>query len=352
MRRRPENAALGLSQPARLLSVFLAAACQSSSNAMHRRIAAVVSLIGYVAVVGCGTPWDHYRPIGHQDMSLECSPGDDQIVFNATGSGGRDLYVLRLDRPRVTRIAESPEYEVCPSFSPDGQAITYAAGQSGDRADHIFVRSVLGGPPRQLTHATGNDASPRFSPDGTLIVFDRDKTYIWGGLAANWDPGGVICVVRKDGTNERQLTPDDVFAFNPSFAADGKSVIFSTHDGLASVPTDGSKKMRKINSIPGATVSPDGKLIAYTKGRFSPDQKLFVANIDGSSERPVAPTVAACYRPVFNWAGDQLYFLREEWPDGGTGVPKFSLWETAIDGTKTRMIADRGIFDDPLNWIP
>ncbi len=319
---------------------------------MHRRITAVASLIGCVAVVGCGTPWDHNRPIGHQDMSLECSPADDQIVFNATGSGGRDLYVLRLDRPRVTRIAETPEYEVDPSLSPDGQAITYAAGKSGDRADHIFIRPMSGGVPRQLTDADANDGSPQFSPDGRLIVFDRDKTYIWGGLAGNWGPGEVICLVGIDGTGERQVTPDEVVAWNPRFSADGRTIVFSTLDGLASVLTDGSKKMRKINSIHGATVSPDGKLVAYTKGRFSPDQKLFVANLDGSAERPVAPTVAACYRPVFSWKGDRLYFQRVEWPDGPTGVPKFSLWETAIDGTKTRMIADRGIFDDPLSWAP
>jgi hypothetical protein len=47
--------------------------------------------------------------------------------------------------------------------------------------------------PWELTHIDANDTSPRFSPDGRMIVLARDKTYNWGGLVANWEPGGVIC---------------------------------------------------------------------------------------------------------------------------------------------------------------
>jgi hypothetical protein len=47
-----------------------------------------------------------------------------------------------------------------------------------------------------------------------------------------------------------------------------------------------------------------------------------------------------------------LFFLHEEWPDGATGVPKFSLWEIAVDGSLVRILADRGLFDAPLTWKP
>lgn len=321
---------------------------RSRSAPLAALCAAVLSLCG----CPLGSPNEHYRPIGHQDTTIDVSPADDAIVFNANGAGGRDLYLLRLGDLRVTHIAETPQYEVGPSFSPDGRHLVYAAGIPGDRADHIFTRAVGGGPARQLTDADANDSSPRFSPDGSTIVFARDKSYSWGGLAANWDTGGVICLIRSNGANERQLTADGVFAYEPRFSTDGKSVIFSTVDGLASISVDGSDTPKKITGIPGAVRSPDGMLLAYSKGRFSPDLKVYVANADGTSERLITRTIAGCYRPVFNKAGDRLFFFREDWPDGPAGVPKFTIWEAAVDGTALRRITDGRLFDDPLGWTP
>jgi len=98
----------------------------------------------------------------------------------------------------------------------------------GDRGDHIFTIGNDGSAKTQLTYIDANDTSPRFSPDGKTIVFARDKTYTWGGLAANWEPGGVICLINADGTNLRQLTSDEDFAFEPYFSADGTRIEYST----------------------------------------------------------------------------------------------------------------------------
>ena len=219
-------------------------ACQRPNSATSRwRISAVqIAALTALCFTGCifGTPNDHYRRPDFSDSTLDVAPGDDVLVLNANGKGGRDLYLLWLANRHVTRVAETPEYESCPSFSADGKWLVYAAGIPGDRADHIFVRPVADGESRQLTSADANDSSPRFSPDGSTIVFDRDKTYCWGGLAANWGGGEVICVVNSDGTNERQITPDGTLAAHPRFTADGKSIVFSMRNGLAQVPADGS----------------------------------------------------------------------------------------------------------------
>lgn len=193
----------------------------------------------------------HSRPIGHNDISIEISPSDDLLVFNASGSGTRDLYLFRLTDQHVTRVADTTAYEVTPDFSPDGKQIVYAAGLPGDRADHIFIRPVDGGPARQLTHADANDTAPRVSPDGSLVVFARDKTYNWGGLAHNWSDGGVICVVGIDGQDERQLTEDAETAGAPFFSSDGQSILFSDRGGLFSVPVNGSRRAEKVANRPG-----------------------------------------------------------------------------------------------------
>jgi Tol biopolymer transport system component len=307
-----------------------------------------------ICVCGCplGTPRDHYRPPGHQDTTIAVSPKDDALLFNAAGAGGRDLYLLDLAHLTVTRIVETADYETAPEFSPDGRRIVYAAGVPGDRADHIFTVGRDGSSRKQLTHIDANDTSPRFSPDGKMIVFARDKTYTWGGLAANWETGGVICLMDADGENLRQLTSDDEFAFEPYFSADGTRVVYSTVNGMRSMPVDGSAGPQLIAGPAGAVPSHDGKLIAYSKGKYSPDLKIFIASSDGTAERVVTPGVRGCSRPVFTHAGDALYFLREEWPDGPTGVPKFGVWKATVDGAEVRRVADLRLFDEPLSWKP
>ncbi len=44
-------------------------------------------------------------------------------------------------------------------FHTDGKSVVYSAGKPGDRADHIFVRSLDGDTVKQLT---AEDANARF----------------------------------------------------------------------------------------------------------------------------------------------------------------------------------------------
>ena len=277
------------------------------------------------------------------------------LVFNAAGTGDFDLYLFRLDKFGLSRIAGTAEHETAPSFTPDGDSVLYAAGVPGDRADHIFTCALNGTSVTQLTRADANDSSPRVSPDGSLVVFDRDTTYRWGGLAANWDRGGVICVVGIDGTNERQLTPEATIAWEPWFMPDGKTVAYSTPAGVFAVPVDKSSPPRLLADLngPGEVVSSnDGKMLAYTRGRYSGSQELLIANADGTAERRITAKLDAYYRPRFTPNGDRVFFCKEEWPDGPTGSPRFSLWRVDVDGKNLQKVASSRLFDEPLKWRP
>jgi Tol biopolymer transport system component len=327
---------------------------EKENEKMHLRVTPVIALV-MLSVSGCplGSPNDHYRPHGHQDTTIAISPKDDEILFNAAGKGGRDLYILHLSDLKVRRIAETPEYETDASFSPDGSSVVYTAGVPGDRADHIFVMKADGTLKAQLTRSKGNDVEPRFSPDGSMVVFARDKTYNWGGLAANWEGGGVICVVGADGKGERQLTPDDGYAFSPSFTKDGRSVRYSTSDGLFTIPTDRSAVPKKRGPlIPHATYSPDHKTVVFSEGQYSGDCELFLADVELKAKTPITNSDHGCFRPIFTNHGDRVYFLMEEWPKGPSGSPQSSIWTVKIDGTEQKQITDLSMFTAPLTWKP
>jgi Tol biopolymer transport system component len=294
---------------------------------------------------------EHYRPHGHQDTTIDISPSDDAILFNASGTGGRDLYLLRLDTQEIIQITDSPNYEVTPSFSPDSKRIVFAAGVPGDRVDHLFTVGVDGRSLVQLTDIDANDTAPRFSPDGSRIVFARDKTYNWGGMAANWENGGVICMINSDGTGEVQLTSDDVYAYTPSFSVDGKSVTYFTADGQFSIPVERDAIATRIGSAANyADFSADGKQMLFSDGKYSPDYEIFISDVDGSNCRQLTKSKHGCFHGRFSHAGDKIYFLMEEWPQGTTGHPKSRICSINSDGTDLQQITDLSLFDHPVGW--
>jgi Tol biopolymer transport system component len=253
--------------------------------------------------------------------------------------------VFDLTSRKVTRLTDSPDYEVCPAYSPDGKQVVYCAGVPGDRADHVFVHSLIDNSTRQLTTADANDGMPVFSPDGSQIAFARDKTHVWGGLAANWDGSGVICIVNSDGTNERELTGDDVLAYQPQFSPDGKFVSYSTINGRFSIPVDGSGPATPLPGPAEAYTSADGKHLAYTRGRYESDAMLYVSDSDGTNERQLTQ---GGYHAVFGRKNDRFYMLKSTWPDGLTGYPVFRIEEVLIsDGTR-RAVTDWEFLNAPL----
>ncbi len=314
----------------------------------------VLGLLFWVASFLRGCMNEHNRPNLEGD-TFAISPGGDTLVFNGAGEGGRDLYLLELTSRRVTRIAATPDYEVYPAFSPDGKSIVYAASKPGDRADHIFVRSLDGKTVKQLTAENANDRSPVFSPDGCLIAFTRSKKYNWGGLAASWDKG-MLYVMKADGTDIRQLTPDEWYASRPCFTSDGRSIMFAGLDNNWKVAADGSGAPSPLGLSEGEpSYSPDGNSIVFTSGKFAGDRRVFVAKADGS-ERRMLPypggNAEGCSDPTFTPDGKRVIFFVTSWPRGHFGDSKQSLWEVATEGGRPREIAGYALFDDPLRWKP
>lgn len=310
-----------------------------------------ILVLGFL-LLGCDN--SHYRPPGHTDIAFAIAPRGDMLIFSAVGEGGRDLFSLDLKTHLVTRIAATPGYEGDPAVSPDGKSVVYAAGAPGDRADHLFLRSMDGKKVKQLTDEDADDTSPRFSPDGSSIVFVRSKEYIRGAQAASGYTKPRLCVMNADGTGLREITDDDLEVYSPQFTKDGKSIYFSGPGGCYMVPADGSAAPEKIAEDPtavGWALSPDGSSMGFSRGQYSSDFAIYTAAADGTGSRQlVRLDKRGCFRPAFTPDGRRLLFLVESWPNGPSGEPKQGLWEVDVAGGPPREIADDHLFDAPLMW--
>jgi Tol biopolymer transport system component/serine/threonine protein kinase len=150
-----------------------------------------------------------------------------------------------------------------PDVSPDGEWLTaYSMGQQR----HIFVMRVDGTQQRDLTPDNYRHAWPRWSPDGQRIAFTSRRT----GDYELW-------VINRDGSGLRQLTQSAGGHYSP-WSADGTRIAYSIHtpknDCVVIHPDKAWSDQRFTYlaalgdaslSFEGWSWSPDGKRLAGIK---------------------------------------------------------------------------------------
>ena len=110
--------------------------------------------------------------------SLQVSPDGSMFTFEAaTEPGGlRQVYVADVDGSNIRRISRGAWQAIHPSWAPDGTRIVYEDHTPG-RGVRISVVDVAGGSRTRVARlAVGATyaAMPRFSADGTSILFTRE----------------------------------------------------------------------------------------------------------------------------------------------------------------------------------
>jgi dipeptidyl aminopeptidase/acylaminoacyl peptidase len=107
-----------------------------------------------------------------------------------------------------------------PQISPDGKTVAYVSGEvdlAGNKSSSSIWLAATDGktPPRQLTNTAKKDRHPRWSPDGTRILFESNRgtdTQLW--------------FIDVRGGEARQLTTISTEAGNALWSRDGKTIAF------------------------------------------------------------------------------------------------------------------------------
>ena len=93
---------------------------------------------------------------------------DAKIVYVSDGN----IYVMNDNGGSKRRITDTPRQDRSPRWSPDGKQIAFQRSLSEDTQKYeIFLMNADGTNPRQLTDSGGNSGFPTWSPDGIHLAY-------------------------------------------------------------------------------------------------------------------------------------------------------------------------------------
>jgi len=260
------------------------------------RIAMIRSNEGRKDVYVCDSDGGNVTPItrdGAVCLSPSWGKGRDTLVYTSYHQGFPDVYRLDLRRRKRMRLSGFPGLNAGADVSPDGRRVALTLSKDGNPDLYILdLRSRRLTPLARTRFAA--EASPSWSPDGSRIVFVSDKSgspqlhvvsrngrgerqLTWRGaatenVAPDWGVSGRIaysskrggryqvCLLDPAGKRNWQLTREYLDHEEPSWAPDGRHIVYTRTVGFRSdiyiLDTLGDPPLR-LTRLAGNWYSPD-----------------------------------------------------------------------------------------------
>ncbi len=238
--------------------------------------------------------------------------GRNLLVTRSLENGTWQIAMLSVQDSSIRQLKSLSWAQIGASISPDGRYIAYdtPAGDGAGTARDIFVLAADGSQETAIVQHPANDYSTVWSPDGSRVLFVSDRTAapsLWSIAVKDGKAAGEAELVKSDIGTIVPLTMTPTGTLYYSVRGRNRRNVYRAalgNDGKVSgTPQVVTEKY--VNSNWGASLSPDGKQLAYYSDR--PDTVLVVRDLSSRQER-VFP---------LNLEINSLYFNGPGWlPDG------------------------------------
>jgi dipeptidyl aminopeptidase/acylaminoacyl peptidase len=197
-----------------------------------------------------------------------------------------------------TQLTSGLKRDASPRWSPDGSLLAFTSNRAGDTAQ-LYVIPVTGGEPRKLTDLKEDAADPVWSPDGERIAF----------ASRTPDPA-------YDEKDDRKRPPRRFTRL--MFKLDHVGWTGDRRSHLFVVAADGSSKPVQLTDgdfeDEHPCWSPDGERIAFTSARDDdwdtrPVRDIYVVDADGGEPTKLTPSLGDASFPSWSPGGNRIAYL-------------------------------------------
>jgi Tol biopolymer transport system component/C-terminal processing protease CtpA/Prc len=216
------------------------------------------------------SPGTEHLELSNGIQQLALSPDAKKVAFVVHGEV---FAVSAKDGGDATRVTETPGAEEQIAWAPDSRRLAYSSDRDG--AWHIYLYDFGTRTEKQLTRGQENDITPRWSPDGKQLAFERG--------------GRELHVLDVATGNDRKLAtawlsiPPFVDTREVAWSPDGKWLAYVTGAGAKQfanvfvVPASGGEP-RQVSWLSngnggGLSWSPDGTFITLSSGQRTEDRQ-------------------------------------------------------------------------------
>jgi dipeptidyl aminopeptidase/acylaminoacyl peptidase len=200
----------------------------------------------------------------------------------------------------------APYFDI--ALSPDERRVAVGLATGTPVNFDIWIFDIGRNVPSRLTFDPEYDGSPVWSPDGTRIAFQGNRS---GKVALRQQ------LIARTAADESLLDASGLFLISPSnWSADGRFIAYtSTASGTSDVwvlPLLGDRKplplvQTRFNET-GAVFSPDARWIAYTTNENGNQFDVFVQPFPGPGGKHQVSTSGGS-QPVWRADGKELFYL-------------------------------------------
>ncbi|MEJ2420911.1 MAG: S41 family peptidase [Acidobacteriota bacterium] len=262
------------------------------------------------------------------------SLGDTGIVFQCGGS----LYVIDLPSEKLHKVDVSVPLDGVRTRSRwvncRKEIRGFDAAPNGKRAvfdarGDIFTVPAKHGDTRDLTQTSNaNEEYPAWSPDGKWVAYITDRT----GEAE-------VAVRPSDGTGREELLTHRAkgYLYDPVWSPGSSKLAFSDSSHVLWYVDLKTKKVTRVDAndwraIRDYSWSPDGRWLAYTKGRPNGMGEIYLYSLAAHKTYRFSTGMTNDGNPVFGPEGKYLYFISARHPNPAWSESEFNIATIKMDG--------------------
>jgi TolB protein len=302
------------------------------------------ALLAIERVGGSGAVHKEFQETLRSNMDFvdlfEILPEDRLPSASESWDPYRALGVEFVIRSSLSTVSGRPEVEL--------RLFDVARGLQILGRKYPFV-SPSGNAGRELAHVAGNEVVRALTGEDGIF---RTRILMSCGSRRK-----EIYIMDFDGKNIRPITRDGNFALSPSWAQDGRRILFTSYKpatrggplnpNLYSLDLLSNQRRllsaaRGLNT--GGVFHPKENKIAYT---FSQNGRpeIFVLDLNSNTRRPITRTQFFSVEPAWSPDGSRLAYSSSQ-----TGRPH--IFVANADGSGARRLTFAGVYNSSPNWSP